>query len=161
MLISHPTLSVISQLLHKGKTPKNTNSNSLKEWFLRKTGFLPLKNYVIDQFHPSGISNSLFGKGIPPLKIRWGFSYLTFSCLGVTTGLSMKLPGTAWTCTNSLPNEKASMLCLRHDKAGWGDRENGVHYNPLRSPGTPLVGLNQESVGSNFDASQVTRNSCT
>ena len=28
---------------------------------------------------------------------------------------------------------------LRHDKAGWGDRENGVHYNPLRSPGTPLV----------------------
>ena len=46
---------------------------------------------------------------------------------------------------------------LRHDKAGWGDRENGVHYNPLRSPGTPLVGLNQESMGSNFDSSQVTR----
>ena len=38
---------------------------------------------------------------------------------------------------------------LRHDKAGWGDRENVVHYNPLRSPGTPLV--------SNFDASQATR----
>ena len=46
---------------------------------------------------------------------------------------------------------------LRHDNAGWGDRENCVHYNPLRSPGTPLVGLNQESMGSNFDASQVTR----
>ena len=46
---------------------------------------------------------------------------------------------------------------LRHDKAGWGDRENGVHYNPLRSPGTPLVGPNQESMGSNFEASQVTR----
>ena len=38
-----------------------------------------------------------------------------------------------------------------------GDRENGVHYNLLRSPGTPLVGLNQESMGSNFNASQVTR----
>ena len=46
---------------------------------------------------------------------------------------------------------------LRHDQVGWGDRENGVHYNPLRSPETPLVGLNQESMGSNFDASQVTR----
>ena len=37
------------------------------------------------------------------------------------------------------------------------DRENGAHYNLLRSPGTPLVGLNQESMGSNFNASQVTR----
>ena len=57
-------------------------------------------------------------------------------------------------------NEKAILwlfLNLRHDKAGWADRENGVHYNPLWSPGTPLVGLNQESMGSNFDASQVTR----
>ena len=26
---------------------------------------------------------------------------------------------------------------LRHDKAGRGNRENCVHYNPLRSPGTP------------------------
>ena len=38
-----------------------------------------------------------------------------------------------------------------------GDRENGVPYNPLGSPGTPLVGLNQESMESNFDTSQVTR----
>ena len=70
------------------------------------------KKYVIDQSHPSGISNSLCGKGISPLKAGWGFSYLTLSCLGVTTGLSMELPGTAWTCTNSLPNEKASMLSM-------------------------------------------------
>ena len=35
---------------------------------------------------------------------------------------------------------------LRHDKAAWGDRENGVHCNSLRSPGTPLVGLNQETL---------------
>ena len=31
ILISHPTLSVISQLLHKGKTPKNTDFKSLKD----------------------------------------------------------------------------------------------------------------------------------
>ena len=56
-------------------------------------------------------------------------------------------------------NEKVMLWLffnLRHDKAGWGDRENGVHYNPLRSPRTPWVGLNQESMGSNLDASQVT-----
>ena len=31
ILISHPTLSVISQLLHKGKTAKNTDFKSLKD----------------------------------------------------------------------------------------------------------------------------------
>ena len=45
---------------------------------------------------------------------------------------------------------------LRHDK-GWGDRENQVHFNPLGSPRTPLVGLNRGSMESNFDVSQVTR----
>ena len=38
-----------------------------------------------------------------------------------------------------------------------GKEENHLHCNPLRSPGTPLVGLNRESMVSNFDASQVTR----
>ena len=47
ILISHPTLSVISQLLHKGKTPKSTNFKSLKG----KQGFY--------QSHPSGISAML------------------------------------------------------------------------------------------------------
>ena len=50
---------------------------------------------------------------------------------------------------------------LRQTRPGGGggepDRENGGHYNPPRSPETPLVGLNQESMGSNFDASRVTR----
>ena len=45
---------------------------------------------------------------------------------------------------------------LCHDK-GWGDKENEVHCSPPGSPGTPLVGLNQESMESNFDISQVTR----
>ena len=45
---------------------------------------------------------------------------------------------------------------LCHDK-GWGDKENEVHCSLLGSPGTPLVGLNQESMESNFDISQVTR----
>ena len=35
--------------------------------------------------------------------------------------------------------------------------ENDLHSNPLSSPGTPSVGLNRESMESNFDASQVTR----
>ena len=34
---------------------------------------------------------------------------------------------------------------LRHDKAGWGDRENGVHYNPLRSPGLPGSDLTKKA----------------
>ena len=33
---------------------------------------------------------------------------------------------------------------LCHDK-GWGDKENEVHCSLLGSPGTPLVGLNQEA----------------
>ena len=45
---------------------------------------------------------------------------------------------------------------LCHDK-GWGDKETEVHCSLLGSPGTPLVGLNQESMESNFDISQVTR----
>ena len=44
---------------------------------------------------------------------------------------------------------------LCHDKR-WGDRENEVHCNPPGSPGTALVRLNQGSMESNFDASQVT-----
>ena len=57
ILITHPTLSVISQLLHKGKTAKNTD-------------FKTLKDNVIGPSHPPGISNSLCGKGISPLHIR-------------------------------------------------------------------------------------------
>ena len=40
-----------------------------------------------------------------------------------------------------------------------GKGENDLHCNPLRlrSPGSPLLGLNRESMESNFDASQVTR----
>ena len=35
---------------------------------------------------------------------------------------------------------------LRHDMdGGGGDRENGGHYNPPRSPGTPLVGLTKKA----------------
>ena len=49
---------------------------------------------IFEPSHPCGISTSLCGKGISPLKIRWGFSYLTLLCLVVTTGLSMELPGT-------------------------------------------------------------------
>ena len=35
---------------------------------------------------------------------------------------------------------------LRHDKAGRGNREICVHYNPLRSPGTPLVGPRKHGI---------------
>ena len=96
VLISQPTLSVTSQLLHKGKTPKNTDFKSLKDsvFFLKENRVFAIKKYVIDPSHPSGISNSLGSKGISPLKIRCAFSYLTLSCLGVTTGLSNELPGT-------------------------------------------------------------------
>ena len=38
---------------------------------------------------------------------------------------------------------------LRHDK-GWGTGENDVQCNPLGFPGTPLVGINRESMESNF-----------
>ena len=56
-------------------------------------------------------------------------------------------------------DEKATLWLffnLRHDK-GWGKGENDLHSNPLSSPGTPSVGLNRESMESNFDASQATR----
>ena len=48
---------------------------------------------------------------------------------------------------------------MRDDK-GWGDGKFDMHCNPLGSPGTPLVGLNRESMESNFadfDISEVTR----
>ena len=44
-----------------------------------------------------------------------------------------------------------------HDDKGWGVGEFDMHCDPLGSPGTPLVGLNRESMESNFDISQVTR----
>ena len=48
-----------------------------------------------------------------------------------------------------------SLTCVM--TRGRGKGENDLHSNPLSSPGTPSVGLNRESMESNFDASQVTR----
>ena len=44
-----------------------------------------------------------------------------------------------------------------HDDKGWGVGEFDMHCDPLGSSGTPLVGLNRESMESNFDISEVTR----
>ena len=48
-----------------------------------------------------------------------------------------------------------SLTCVMPRDRGKG--ENDLHSNPLSSPGTPSVGLNRESMESNFEASQVTR----
>ena len=48
-----------------------------------------------------------------------------------------------------------SLTCVMTRDGGKG--ENDLHCNPLRSSGTPLVGLNRESMESNFDVSQFTR----
>ena len=48
-----------------------------------------------------------------------------------------------------------SLTCVMTRDRGKG--ENDLHSNPLSSPGTPSVGLNRESMESNFDASQATR----
>ena len=45
---------------------------------------------------------------------------------------------------------------MRDDK-GWGDGNLTCTAILFGSPGTPLVGLNRESMESNFDISEVTR----
>ena len=45
---------------------------------------------------------------------------------------------------------------MRDDK-GWGDGNLTCTAILFGSPGTPLVGLNRESMVSNFDISEVTR----
>ena len=46
---------------------------------------------------------------------------------------------------------------MTREGGGGGGEEFDVHYDPLGSPGTPLVEFNRESMESNFDTSQVTR----
>ena len=41
-----------------------------------------------------------------------------------------------------------SLTCVMTREGGGGEGENNLHCNPLRSPGTPLVGLNRESMES-------------
>ena len=97
-------------------------SNLSKIIIFKENRVFTSKKYVIDPSHPSRMSNNLCNKGISQLKSGWSFSYLTLSSLGLTTKLSLKLPETPWTCTNKLPNKKASMLSMAKFPQTWGHR---------------------------------------